>query len=236
MELFRNSSLPPRERAKDLLSRMTIAEKVGQLNQRLYGFGIYERDNENFRFTEEFEKELNRWGGLGVLYGLFRADPWSARTVENGIPARLAAKAYNLVQKKVIEASRFGIPTLMSTECPHGHQALDGYLLPVCLAMGATFDTDLVKSAFNVVGQQVSSQGADLALVSVLDVLRDPRWGRSEECFGEDPYLCSVMADAVVSGCIDSGVDVVAKHFCAQGEATGGLNAAPASIGDRELR
>jgi len=236
MEPFRDQTLSARDRAEDLLSHLTIREKVGQLNQRLYGFGIYKRDDDDFSFSEEFEIELIRWGGLGFLYGLFRADPWSERTPETGIPAYMAAKVHNLIQKKVIESSRFGIPVLMSTECPHGHQALNGYLLPVSLALGATFAPDIVHSAFGVIGQQVKSQGVDFALLSVLDVLRDPRWGRSEECFSEDPYLCSIMAAAAVSGCVKSGVDVVAKHLCAQGETTGGQNASPASIGSRELR
>jgi len=235
MDAFRNPALSAHLRAKDLLPRLSITEKVGQLNQRLYGFGIYERSGEDFTFTEEFENELARWGGLGVLYGLFRADPWSGRTADTGIPAHRAAKVYNLVQRKVIEASRWGIPALMSTECPHGHQALDGYLLPVCLAMGATFAPDLVHSAFGVVAEQIRAQGIDFALISVLDVLRDPRWGRSEECFGEDPFLCSVMASAAVKGCTEHGTYAVAKHLCAQGETTGGLNASAASIGKREL-
>jgi len=236
MENFRNTSLPARSRAEDLLSRLTIKEKVGQLNQKLLGFGIYERNGDEISFTDTLEDELTRWGGLGVLYGLFRADPWSGKTYETGISARLAAKAHNQLQRKVIEASRFGIPALMSSECPHGHQALDGYLLPVSLAMGASFSPELVRNAFGVVGKQLKSQGVDLALMSVLDVLRDPRWGRSEECFGEDPHLCAVMAAAAVMGCKENGVDAVVKHLCAQGQTTGGLNASPASIGERELR
>ena len=236
MEPFRNTSLSARARAEDLLSRLTLQEKVGQVNQKLFGFSIYERSGDQIEFTQTLDDELNRWGGLGVLYGLFRADPWSGKNYETGIPARLAAKAHNQLQKKVVEASRFGIPALMSTECPHGHQALDGYLLPVSLAMGASFSPKLVQEAFSVVGKQVKSQGVDFALMSVLDVLRDPRWGRSEECFGEDPHLCAVMAAAAVTGCRENGVDAVVKHLCAQGQTTGGLNASPASIGERELR
>ena len=236
MELFRNPSLPACARAKDLLSRLTLREKVGQLNQKLFGFAIYERSGDDITFTQALDDEISRWGGLGTLYGLFRADPWSGKNYETGIPAYLAAKAHNQLQKKVIGASRFGIPALMSTECPHGHQALDGYLLPVSLAMGASFSPALVQDAFSVVGKQLKFQGVDLALMSVLDVLRDPRWGRSEECFGEDPYLCAEMAAAAVKGCLEHGVDAVVKHLCAQGQTVGGLNASPASIGERELR
>lgn len=76
--------------------------------------------------------------------------------------------------------------------------------------------------------------GVDFALVSMLDILRDPRWGRSEECYGEDPYLCGQNAAAAVKGCASAGLEVVAKHFCAQGETTGGVNASAARIGERE--
>lgn len=235
-EKYLDAKLPAKERAEDLMKKMTLREKVGQLNQRLYGFSCYERQEDTFFLSEEFRQENEYWGGIGVLYGLYRADPWSKKTEESGIPQRLAAKIYNQVQKEVIEQSRFGIPALMSTECPHGHQAIDGYLLPVALSMGATFDDELVESAFGVVGKQIQSQGVDLALVSMLDVVRDARWGRSEECFSEDPYLCAKMAGAAVRGCKKKGVDVVAKHLCAQGQTTGGVNASAALIGERELR
>ena len=77
MEVYQNAALSPEERAKDLLGKMTLQEKVGQLNQRLYGFRIYEREDEKFTLTEEFKEEVNRMGGLGTLYGLYRADPWA---------------------------------------------------------------------------------------------------------------------------------------------------------------
>ncbi len=145
-------------------------------------------------------------------------------------------RAYNLAQRYVIEHSRFGIPMLLSTECPHGHQALDGYLLPVNLAMGAAWNPELVAAAYKVCGTQLRELGVDYALISMLDVLRDPRWGRSEECYSEDPFLASALAGKAVEGCREAGVAVVAKHFCAQGETTGGVNASAARIGGRELR
>lgn len=235
-EPFRDSSLTPRERALDLIKRMNLREKAGQLNQRLYGFASYERDGEELRLTDSFQKEVERWSGLGVLYGLFRADPWADKDFSTGLTGIHTRRAYNLVQCFVMEHSRFGIPALMSTECPHGHQALDGYLLPVNLAMGAAWNPGLVEEGFSVVGRQVKEMGVDLALISVLDVLRDPRWGRSEECFSEDPFLCAQNAAAAVRGCVSAGVVAVAKHFCAQGETTGGVNASAARIGERELR
>lgn len=236
MEAYKNPDLSPEVRADDLLSRMTLREKVGQLTQRLYGFGIYHRQGREISFTREFRDEVARYSGLGTLYGLHRADPWSGKDFDTGLDGVLAVRARNQVQQYVLEHSRLGIPVLFSSECPHGHQALDGYLLPVNLAVGCTFDPELLYRASQVSGRQLREMGVDLALVSALDVLRDPRWGRSEECFGEDPCLASRMARAVVEGIQSQGVEVVAKHLCAQGETTGGVNASAARIGPRELR
>lgn len=223
------------ERAKKLLDRMTLQEKVGQLCQRLYGFQIYEVVDGEIQLSQEFEQEVEAYGGLGTLYGLYRSDPWSGRNYENGLAGEDAIRAYNKVQNYVLTHSRLSIPVMMSSECPHGHQALDGYLLPVNLASGATFSPEILKEAEAVCADQMKRMGVDLALVSMLDILRDPRWGRSEECFGEDPYLASCMAKASVEGMQSHGVGVVAKHFCAQGETTGGVNASAARIGEREL-
>ncbi len=235
-QLYQNSALSARERAENLLSHMTLKEKAGQLNQRLYGFSIYERRGEEIELSREFKEEVEKYSGLGVLYGLYRADPWSGKTYDSGLTGNLAVKAYNQVQKYVMEHSRLGIPMLLSSECPHGHQALDGYLLPVNLCSGASFHPELLEEAYEVCGEQLKQLGVDLALVSTLDILRDPRWGRSEECFGEDPYLASEFAKAAVTGIQKKGVAVVAKHYCAQGEGTGGINASAARIGERELR
>lgn len=236
MEKYQNAALSPRERAEDLLGKMTRKEKVGQLNQRLYGFRIYERDGEKITFTDEFYEEVEKMGGLGVLYGFYRADPWADKDEKTGITPALAKKAYNSLQKYVLEHSRLHIPVMMSSECPHGHQALGGGLLPVNLAAGATFDPEALKRGYEACGRQLRSGHVELALMSALDVLRDPRWGRSEECYSEDPYLSSQMAAAAVAGMQSEGVSCVAKHFCGQGETTGGVNASAARIGEQELR
>lgn len=236
MEKYQDAALSPRERAEDLLEKMTLKEKVGQLNQRLYGFRIYERDGENVTFTEEFREEVEKMGGLGVLYGFYRADPWADKDENTGITTGLSRKAYNALQKYVLDHSRLGIPVMMSSECPHGHQALGGGLLPVNLAAGATFDPEALKEGYEACGRQLKSGHVELALMSALDMLRDPRWGRSEECYSEDPYLSSRMAAAAVTGMQSEGVSCVAKHFCGQGETTGGVNASAARIGEQELR
>ena len=128
--------------------KMTRKEKVGQLNQRLYGFRIYERDGEKITFTDEFYEEVEKMGGLGVLYGFYRADPWADKDEKTGIIPALAKKAYNSLQKYVLEHSRLHIPVMMSSECPHGHQALGGGLLPVNLTAGATFDPEALKRGY----------------------------------------------------------------------------------------
>ena len=225
-----------RERAENLLNQMTVLEKVGQLNQKLYGFQIYSVEGNDVVFDDTFKEEVKKYSGLGILYGLYRADPWANRDYKTGLYGKLAIKAYNKMQKYVLENSRLKIPVMMSSECPHGHQALDSYLLPVNLAMGATFNKKLVNDAYKVCGKQLREMRADLALISLLDVARDPRWGRTEECFSEDPWLCSQMAGEVVKAVQGEGVNVVAKHFAAQGEGTGGVNASAARIGERELR
>lgn len=234
--LYLDKNRTPQERAMDLLSRMSLREKAGQLAQKLFGFRCYDREGGKLTLSREFMDEVERCQGLGTLYGLYRADPWSKRDFTNGLTGADTKRAYNLAQRYVLEHSRLGIPMLMSSECPHGHQALDGYLLPVNLAVGAAWNPELVRKAYRVCGEQLKELGVDFSLMSMLDMLRDPRWGRSEECYSEDPFLSASMARAAVEGCQSQGVEAVAKHFCAQGETTGGVNASAARIGPRELR
>jgi beta-glucosidase len=232
------------EQVGDLLSRMTLTEKIGQINTRLLGFNCYKKDGDEFFPNEMFIEEVRQFGGIGFLYGLFRADPWSRKTYRNGISGKDMAKTANRFQRYVIENTRLKIPVLICTEVPHGHQALDGYLLPVNLAMACTFNPELVKEGFRTVAKQIRAAGIHVGFVSALDMLREPRWGRSEECYSEDPYLASFLAEAAVDGLQggkngnigNESVMAVVKHFCAQGTCTGGLNAAPAPIGERELR
>ena len=245
LEKYRNRNLQIDERVQDLLSRMTLKEKAGQLRQRMFGWNAYRKVANGFEISEEFKMEVAAGDGLGALYGLFRADPWSAVTFESGIPLEECAKVANLLQQYVISNTRLGIPLLLSEECPHGHQALDGTLFPVNLGVGSTWNPELYEEAYSHVAAEIRARGANLGLVSALDILRDPRWGRSEECYGEDPYHGAMMAEAAVRGlqgrCRErlnrtDGVGAVLKHFCAQGACTGGHNTGPASIGARELR
>ena len=159
---YQNPNLSVEDRVADLLSRMTLREKVGQLTQRLYGFTSFVREGEEIVFSDEFKNEVEYYSGLGTLYGLHRADPWSAKTFETGLDGVLSTKATNQVQKYVIEQSRLGIPALLSSECPHGHQALDGYLLPVTASswsMAQPSDMTKPSKPYSPRSRSVSSQG-----------------------------------------------------------------------------
>ncbi|MGW0779907.1 glycoside hydrolase family 3 N-terminal domain-containing protein [Streptomyces sp. NPDC002913] len=241
--LFRDPEAPVADRVGDLLARMTLAEKVGQVNQRMYGWDAYERTPSGHRVTDAFRAEVARFDGMGALYGLQRADPWSGVTAETGIGAGDGARVSDAVQRHVVENTRLGIPVLLVEEMPHGIQALDGTLLPVNLAVGATWNPELYEEAASLAAAQLRARGGHVALVSALDLVRDPRWGRAEECFGEDPYLAARFTEALVRGVQGPAGDrigpdraaVVLKHFAGQGATVGGRNSAATELGAREL-
>ncbi|WP_369200807.1 glycoside hydrolase family 3 N-terminal domain-containing protein [Streptomyces sp. PU-14G] len=232
---YRDPSAPVPERVRDLLARMTLKEKVGQVNQRLYGWHAYTRTPGGHRLSDAFRAEVAAYDGMGALYGLQRADAWSGVGYADGITAADAAGVADAVQRHVVENTRLGIPVLLVEEVPHGHQALDGTVLPVNLAVGATWDPELYEAAAAGAGAELRERGGHVALVSALDLARDPRWGRTEECFGEDPYLAARFTRALVRGMRTAGVAVVLKHFAGQGAALGGRNSAATELGAREL-
>ena len=253
---YQNPQLTIRQRVEDLFSRMSIKEKVGQVNQHLYGWKCYSKKNSGIELTEDFKKHVEWGGGIGALYGLFRADPWSRVDFSNGIPANESWKVANQVQQYVIRHSRWGIPALIVEECPHGHQGLEGVSYPTNIGRGNTFNPELTTRACQLMAKELASKGIHLALVSALDLVKDPRWGRSEECFGEDPILSAGMTEAIIKGFqgdlinqytnfLDQTVaeikkepgqiGVVLKHCIAQGEALGGHNSGTVTIGRREF-
>ncbi|MFJ4837584.1 glycoside hydrolase family 3 N-terminal domain-containing protein [Streptomyces sp. NPDC088746] len=241
--LFRSPEAAVPDRVRDLLSRMTLTEKVGQVNQRMYGWDAYERTPSGHRLTNAFRAEVAAYDGMGALYGLQRADPWSGVTAETGIGAADGARVSDAVQRHVVENTRLGIPVLLVEEMPHGVQALDGTVLPVNLAVGATWNPELYEEAAALAAGQLRARGGHVALVSALDLVRDPRWGRAEECFGEDPYLAARFTEALVRGVQGPAGDrigrdraaVVLKHFAGQGATVGGRNSAATELGAREL-
>lgn len=227
-----------------LIDSMSFTQKVGQLNQRLLGWKSVERNAAGrLVASDELKQEIDRWGGLGTLYGLLRADPWSGQHWGNGIRPEERPEAIAVVQQTVLERGAHGIGVLLSEEAPHGHQALGGAVLPTNLGLGATFDSQGVQEAEAAVAAELAASGIHIALVSGLDIARDPRWGRCEECFGEDPLMASRMCEAIVTGMQGEhrskvgrgGVAVVLKHLAAQGEAVGGRNGQSAVLGPHDL-
>lgn len=227
-----------------LIDSMSFTQKVGQLNQRLFGWKSVERNAAGrLVASDELKQEIDRWGGLGALYGLLRADPWSGQHWGNGIRPEERPEAVAVVQQTVLERGAHGIGVLLSEEAPHGHQALGGAVLPTNLGLGATFDSQGVQEAEAAVAAELAASGIHIALVSGLDIARDPRWGRCEECFGEDPLMASRMCEVIVTGMQGEhrskvgrgGVAVVLKHLAAQGESVGGRNGQSAVLGPHDL-
>ena len=227
----------------EILSRMTVREKVGQLNQRLKGWQAIERKGPGYRITDVLKREVDRWHGIGALYGLFRADPWSGVTWDTGVRRDDQPEVAGMIIDYVIANSASGLAPLLVEEAPHGHQALGARLLPPNLAQAATWDPELVARSAARVAADLRASGIHIALVSGLDMARDPRWGRSEECFGEDPTLAAAFVARTVAAMqgsndgnvADDHVGVVLKHFIAQGAGIGGRNGSGAPIGTREL-
>ncbi|MGW0586042.1 glycoside hydrolase family 3 protein, partial [Streptomyces sp. NPDC002920] len=241
---YLDPAVPLDTRVADLLSRMTLREKAGQLNQRMYGWDAYRRTpGGGFALTEALYAETERFGGLGALYGLMRADAWSGVDHDNGPGAEDSAGLADLVQRHVLDRSRLGIPALFVEEVPHGLMALDGTVLPVNLAVGATWDPALYERAAAHAAAELRARGGHVALVSALDIARDPRWGRTEECYGEDPHLAARLTEALVRGMQGETAEyfaadraaVVLKHFAGQGATVGGRNSAESELGPREL-
>jgi len=224
-------------------SDLDVRARIGQVNQRLKGWEAVRWVDGRPRITDVLRAEVDRWGGVGAVYGVLRADPWSGVHWGNGIPPERSAEAYAAVQEYVVAHSDGGVPTLFVEEVPHGLQALGATTLPVNLALGAAMDADLVEELAAAVAAEVRARGTHVALVSGLDVLRDARWGRAEECWSEDAALAAIMVRATVRGMQGAGggpiddrhVAVVAKHLAGQGAGIGGRNGSGAPIGRREL-
>ncbi|ANA81731.1 beta-glucosidase [Paenibacillus glucanolyticus] len=236
---YQDSSKPIAERVEHLLGLMTTKEKVGQLVQP-FGWKTYEVKEGRITLTDSFKEQVKD-GGVGSLYGTLRADPWTGVTLETGLSPREGAEAVNQIQRYAIENSRLGIPILIGEECSHGHMAIGGTVFPVPLSIGSTWNVELYRDMCRAVALETRSQGGAVTYSPVLDVVRDPRWGRTEECFGEDPYLISEYAVASVEGLqgesLDSPSSVAAtlKHFVGYGSSEGGRNAGPVHMGTREL-
>lgn len=231
-----------RQPIDELLERMTLEEKIGQLAQP-FGWTCYKRKEDgSVELTESFKTRAAA-GGVGSLYGTLRADPWTGVTLETGLSPEEGAKLVNEMQAYALEHGRHGIPILFGEECSHGHMAIGATVFPVPISIGSTWNPELYREMCRAVALETRSQGGAATYSPVLDIVRDPRWGRTEECYGEDPHLTSVIGRAAIEGLQGPSGDLGAndailatlKHFAAYGSSEGGRNSAPVHMGPREL-
>jgi len=223
-------------RIKDLLSRMTLEEKVAQLETIWADRQKLETDDAIF--TAEHAKEI-LGQGIGQI-----ARPAENKTQKtpNKTPLQTALFT-NAIQKWVAENTRLGIPVMFHEEALHGHVGRNSTSFPQAIGLASTWDPELLAQIYSVSAQEVRVRGAHQALAPILDVARDPRWGRIEETMGEDPYLIANMGVAAIkgfqgseNGVTENHVIATLKHMAGHGEPTGGLNTAPTPIGERGLR
>jgi beta-xylosidase len=225
---WQDTSRPVEERAADLLSRMTLEEKLAQLSSVWPGS---EADGDD---VAPLQHEVSETVDLDALlpHGLGQLTrPFGTAPVEPSEGARALAA----FQAKVAAANRFGIPALAHEECLTGFTAWQATVFPTPLAWGATFDPALVREMAAAIGASMRSVGIHQGLSPVLDVVRDPRWGRTEESIGEDPYLVATLATAYVAGLESTGIVSTLKHFAGYSASRGARNHGPVSIGPREL-
>ncbi len=232
---YRNSRLPVEQRVADLLARMTLEEKVAQLTclwqtrpqaKPQTDFSIDRGD-----FSPDKASQVMKYG-IGQI----------ARQRERKGPREGAVFA-NAVQKWLIEHTRLGIPAILHDEILHGHMAQGSTSFPQPIALSTTWDPEFVSKVFTVAALETRVRGSHQVLGPNLDVAREPRWGRTEETYGEDPYLVSRMAVAVIKALQGPGPGIdgdhiiaTAKHYAAHGQPEGGTNIAPANYSERVLR
>jgi beta-glucosidase len=233
--VYRNPRLSAERRTRDLLSRMTLEEKAAQM------MCIWQQKNNSLldaqgNFNEQKAKKYFRQHpGIGQV-----GRPSDAGGGKN---AGEMAELTNSIQKFFMENTRLGIPVIFHEECLHGHAAKDGTSFSQAIGLAATFDPELVQRLFEMTAEEARSRGTHQALTPVVDVAREPRWGRAEETYGEDPYLVSCMGIAAVRGFQGDATfkdkkHIVAtlKHFAAHGQPESGTNCAPVNVSERLLR
>ncbi|GJG31019.1 beta-glucosidase [Hallella multisaccharivorax DSM 17128] len=238
---YRDASLPVSDRVSDLLGRMTLQEKIGQLRCVL-AWDYYDILNRRKVEPSASFKQAVADSHIGMLWATYRADPWTRKTLGNGLNPRLAALCGNALQRYVVEHTRLGIPLFLAEEAPHGHMAIGTTVFPTGLGMAATFDRDVIRRAGSVIAREMRLQGAHISYGPVIDLCREPRWSRVEENMGEDPVLAGDIAAAEVEGL--GGGDLskpyatlpTLKHFIGYGTTEGGHNGAPTCLGQREIR
>lgn len=220
-----DSSLPVHERVRALMEQMTLEERIAQLGS-VWSFEIADGETVSAELARQHLAQ-----GIGQV-----TRPAGATNLEPPGVARLA----NAIQRYLVEETRLGIPAILHEECLHGLMARGATCFPQAIGQAATWDPPLVRRMARAIGARVRAAGSSQALSPIFDVARDPRWGRIEETFGEDPYLIAEIGTAYVQGLQetrDGERPVIAnlKHLVGHGLPEGGLNQAPSHIGTREL-
>lgn len=228
---YQNASLPTEQRVEDLLSRMTLEEKVAQLQT------VWQKrrtlEDKELQFLPEKAKELIPLG-IGHI----------GRPSEFKTPQQ-TAEFNNALQRWLKENTRLGIPAMMHEEALHGYAAFDATSFPQAIALASSWSPQDMRDVYALSAREMRATGSHWALTPILDIARDPRWGRIEETMGEDPYLMSAMGVAAVEGfqgktgktgqfAADKVVSTL-KHLTGHGQPAAGVNIAPAFIGEREL-
>lgn len=242
---YRNARLPVDKRVADLLGRMTLEEKIAQ-TQTMWvtnQFKLLADDKGNFSPDQKTAELLKL--GLGEMGGPSQgaSDSEKATPPYFGKGPRATAQFTNAVQKYVIENSRLGIPVMFHEEALHGLVSPGATSFPQAIALAGTWNVDLVRQIFSVAALEGRKRGTHHVLAPVVDLARDPRWGRMEETYGEDPYLVSRIGVAAVQGFQGSGPNIdnqhviaTLKHFGAHGQPESGTNIGPANFSERLLR
>jgi beta-glucosidase len=227
---------PVEQRITDLLSRMTVEEKVAQMTGAWENRGFF--SDPQALFVDEKGSFLPERAAVLLKYGIGEI----SRPSEGRDP-RAMVEYTNTVQKWVKQNTRLGIPVLFHDECLHGHVAPKGTSYPQAIALASTWDTDLVQEIFTATAAEARARGVQHCLAPVLDLARDPRWGRTEETYGEDPYLVSHIGLAAIMGFQGNGalidkahVMATAKHFAVHGQPEAGTNVAPGNYSERVVR
>jgi len=243
--LYKDASAPIDLRVRDLLGRMTLEEKVGQI---IALWATKADIMDDLTFSPAKASKAYPQGFGQITRPSDRRGAPNGSTQAGGVGARWRTPADTVafitaVQKWAVEETRLGIPVLFHEESLHGYMATDATMFPMAIGMAGSFDRDLMREVQSVIAREVRARGVHLALSPVVDIARDPRWGRIEETFGEDPYLCGEMGVAAVLGLQGEsqqiGPDKVMatlKHMTGHGQPQSGENVAPAPISERELR
>ncbi|WP_286735767.1 MULTISPECIES: glycoside hydrolase family 3 N-terminal domain-containing protein [Sphingobacterium] len=237
---YKNSTLPIEKRVSDLLGRMTVEEKVGQLS-KLLGWEMYSKNGKQVTISNKLRKAVKEQH-IGLLWATLRADPWTQKTLLNGLSPVEAARATNAIQRYMVDSTRLGIPLLLSEEAPHGHMAIGATVFPTAIGQASTWNPQLIQDMASTIAMETYAVGGKNGYGPVLDLARDPRWSRTEETYGEDPYLIGQMGTAMIRGFQGEKLGErdkiigTLKHFVAYAAPDGGHNGESVSVGERSLR